>query len=151
VSIRVYICPVVGSGVKADSYRSKAWDIPGAETRSWLPSKLDGTPGSTWTLTVAKADDFSAFDADPTFDDLFGGDLPNTVQTRNDLLAFLRGRTVSDVPVVRRNKITAVLDKYLVRRDDFVGATPLWKVMQRVVATLDDQDDHYGSGFGFGD
>src|SRR3954467_15309612 len=112
MSVRVYICPIIGIGVYPNGYRSKAFDIPGAETRSWLPSKLDGTPGSTWALTVAKADDFSAFDADVTFDDLFGGDLPNSVQTRDDLLAFLRGRTVGDVPVARRNKITSVLDKY---------------------------------------
>ena len=148
--LRVYISPVVGSGTRQDPYRAKALDMAaavGGHGSSFFPSSSDGTPASTWVLCAVRADDFSTLDADATLDDLFGGDLPASVQTREDLLALLRGRTVSDVPVARRNKITAVLDKYGVRRDDFVGSTPLWKVMQRVASTLFEADYSFASAF----
>lgn len=146
MALRVYICPIIGSGTRQDPYRSKGVDY-GFEHTSFLPSKTDGTPGSAWTLSVLRGSDFTAIDADATCDDLFGGDLPDTVDSRNDLLPFLRSRTVANVPTARRNRITGVLDKYGVVRTDIVNATPLWKVMQRVVATVLERDDNFGSAF----
>lgn len=145
--LRVYICPIIGSGTRQDIYRSKAWDVPGAQSSSFLPSKLDGTPASPWVISIVRANDFSAFAADPSFDDLFGGDLPASVQTRDDLITLLRSKTVGDVPLARRNAITAVLDKYGVPRTDFNLTTPLWKVMQRAVSALSEKDDNFGSNF----
>jgi hypothetical protein len=145
VALRAYICPVVGSGTKQDPFRSKAFNY-GLTGSTFLPSKTDGTPASPWALSVVRGD-FTAIDADATCDDIFGGDLPAAVDTRDDLIALLRGRTVADVPVARRNKITAVLDKYGVVRTDFVGTTPLWKVMQRIVSTVLERDDNFASSF----
>jgi len=148
VAVRVYICPWVGSGTKQDPYRSKAVDdMPGIPISSFFPSTLNGVPASTWVLSVIYATDFTAMDADTSCDDLFGGDLPPTVQTRSDLLALLRSRTVGDVPVARRSTITAVLDKYGVVRSDITLTTPLWKVMQRVASTLFEKDDNFASSF----
>jgi hypothetical protein len=133
--IRVYICPVIGSGVKGDSYRSKAATF-GYEYANFIPSNLDGTPKFSWALAVVRSADFTAIEADATCDDLFGGDLPANVDTRPELRALLKNRTVADVPLARRNAIIAVLDKYAVDRTDFTGQTPLWRVFQRVVSTL---------------
>lgn len=146
MAIRVYICPWTGTGTRRDPYRSKTQDY-GYEHTNFFPSKSNGTPASPWILSVVRSDDFTAIDADSTCDDLFGGNLPPTIQTRDDLLALLRTTTVGDVPTVRRNKITGVLDKYAVVRTDFVLTTPLWKVFQRVVSTLLERDDNFGTAF----
>jgi hypothetical protein len=146
VALRVYITPWVGSGTREDPYRSKAVDYY-PEVSTFFPSKVDGTPASAWVVAVIRSSDFTAIDADSTCDDLFAGDLPGTVQTRDDLLTLLRSRTVANVPTARRNAITAVLDKYGVVRSDVVGSTPLWKVMQRVISTALERDDNFGAAF----
>lgn len=138
--IRVYICPVIGTGVKGDPYRSKAHDFGFTHVASFIPSNADGTPASAWALSAIVASDFTAIDADTTCDDLFGGNLPSTLQTKADILAYLRANTVGSVPVTRRKAIQAVLDKYGVVRSDFTNATILWKVMQRVASTLFGKD-----------
>jgi hypothetical protein len=92
--IRVYICPVIGSGVKGDSYRSKAATF-GYEYANFIPSNLDGTPKFSWALAVVRSADFTAIEADATCDDLFGGDLPANVDTRPELRALLKNRTVA--------------------------------------------------------
>lgn len=146
MALRVYICPWIGTGTRQDPYRSKANDY-GLQVNNFFPSKIDGTPASSWVLSVVRGNDFTAIAADAACDDLFAGDLPGTVQTRDDLLTLLRSRTVADVPAARRNAITAVLDKYTIPRGDVVGATPLWRVMQRVVSTLLERDENFASGF----
>lgn len=145
MSLRVYICPWIGNGTRSNAYRSKA-DSYYPNVRNYFPSLLNGPPASPWVLSVVNSNDFSAIDADPTCDDLFAGDLPASVNTMNDIVSFLRARTVADVPLARRNAITAVLDKYNVIRTDIVGSTPLWKVTQRVISTLMERDDNFGFG-----
>lgn len=148
--LRVYICPVVGSGTKQDPYRSKAHDfawVGGAQISDFIPSRLDGTPASPWAVSVIRTNDFAPITGDATCDDLFAGDLPAGVQTRDDLLALIRARTVGDVPAGRRAAIQAVLDKYAVPRADFTLATPLWRVMQRVASTLFEKDDNFAASF----
>jgi hypothetical protein len=106
--VRVYICPVIGSGTKADPYRSKAQTF-GYQYASFMRSNPDGSSAIAWTLTVAASQDFTAIDADATCDDVFAGDLPANVNTRPELLAFLRNRTVGDIPATRRSAVLAVL------------------------------------------
>lgn len=146
MSVRVYICPWDGTGTHADIYRSRAQTL-GYKCSYFLPTLLSGHPASVWVPTVVYANDFTSLDADPACDDVFAGDLPPAVQTREDLLQFLRGRTVSDVPVARRNAIIAVFDKYAINRADFVGATPLWKVFRRMASAVWEQDDRFSDGF----
>jgi hypothetical protein len=120
---------------------------PGVVVSNFIPI-VNGTPASPWTLTVVYGtNDFSALDADPSCDDLFGGNIPATIQSRDDLLAYLRANTVADVPLARRQAIQAVLTKYGVVQSDFVGTTPLWRVFRRVASTLDEQDDNFASMF----
>lgn len=144
--IRVYICPVIGTGTRQDPFRSKASQY-GYQASSFLPSAADGTPAAPWTVTFVRADDFTAIEADATCDDLFAGDLPASVVTREDLLAFLRGRTLSQVPTNRRNAIIAVLDKYGVVRTDLTGTVTVWRLLRRVASTLFEQDDGFASAF----
>lgn len=145
--IRVYICPWVGTGTKQDPYRAKVADLGYPNFSTFFPSRQNGTPASSWVLVVVRSQDFSALDADATCDDLFGGDLPASVTDRDSLLTLLRSRTVGDVPVARRSKITAVLDEYGVARADFTASTPLWKVMQRVASTLFERDENFAASF----
>jgi len=146
MAIRVYICPWVGSGTRIDPYRSKAVDF-GYQVSTFFPSKLDGTPASTWVLSFIRSNEFSGIDADTSCDDLFQGDLPGTIQTKDDLISFLRTRTLGDIPTNRRNAIQGVLDKYLVPRSDFTLTTPVWKLVQRTASTLFEKDDNWGSSF----
>lgn len=133
--IRVYICPVIGSGTKQDPYVSKARTF-GYQFANFIPSNPDGTPRFTWSLAALNSSDWTAIEADAACDDLFAGDLPANIDTRAELRALLKSRAVIDVPLARRNAIIAVLDKYGVDHSDFTGATPLWRVFQRVVSTL---------------
>lgn len=144
--IRVYICPWVGTGTFQDPFRSKAQTYY-PNVNNFLPSKLDGTPAGTWVLSIIRSDTFTAIDADDTCDDLFAGDLPSNINTRDELLAFLRSRTLSQVPTGRRNAMQAVLDKYGVVRTDLTGTVTVWKLMQRVASTLFEKDDNFASGF----
>jgi len=134
--IRVYICPIIGTGVKGNPYKSKGATF-GYQYSNYIPSNpATGVPTSPWSLAVLKSNDWTAIEADPTCDDLFGGDLPANIDTNEELRALLKNRTVSDVPLARRNAIIAVLDKYGVDRSDFTGSTPLWRVFQRVMRDL---------------
>jgi hypothetical protein len=136
MALRVYICPVIGGGTKGNAYRGKAQEY-GYECANFIPDNpATGAPKFSWALAIIRSDDFSAIEADAECDDLFGGDLPASVDTRPELRALLKTRTVADVPLARRNAIIAVLDKYAINRTDFTGQTPLWRVFQRVVSTL---------------
>lgn len=146
MAIRVYICPVVGTGTKADPYRSKATNYH-TTTSSFMPALLTGVPASSWVLTVIRDTSFTAIDADTSCDDLFQGDLPGSLNTREDLLGFLRSRTLADVPAARVPLIQAVLDKYGVVRSDLTGTTTLWRMMRRVASTLFEKDDNFASSF----
>lgn len=147
MAIRVYICPWIGTGSREDPYRSKAY-LYHDNLSSFLPSRLsDGAPASPWVVSFIRDDDFTEIDADATCDDLFAGDLPANVTTREELLAFLRARTIGDVPVGRRAAVQAVLDKYGIVRSDFTLSTPLWRLMRRVASTLFEQDDNFASAF----
>lgn len=152
MSIRVYAGPWVNIGVPPEppTYVSKlenSFAPPVIAAVNYFPSRLDGSPASSWIISFARSDDWTVIEADAEMIDLFAGDLPSAIENRADFLAFLRGRTVSDVPVARRNVITANLDALGVVRADFTGSTKLWKVFQRVVSTLFEKDDNFGAGF----
>jgi hypothetical protein len=153
MALRVYLCPVIGTGTRQDPYRSKAFAYYGGinpgQVTVFHPSKSrgDGSPASTWVISIIRANSFTSIAADATCDDLFAGDLPGTVVDQPTFVAFLAARTVADVPLARRNAITAVLDKYGVNRTDIVGTTPLIKVFQRVASALLEKDDNFGLAF----
>lgn len=135
--------------IKPRSFISKLETFMPPLTRvvNYFPSLLDGSPASSWVVSFGRSGDWTAVEADSQMVDLFAGDLPGSIQNRADFLAFLRGRTVADVPAARRTEIESSLDTLGVRRDDFTGSTSLWKVFQRVVSTLFEKSDNFGAGF----
>lgn len=149
MSVRVWASPWVledrGTGTAYDSKASRyctAW-------ANFFPSNADGTPASAWVVTIGRASDWTAADADAELTDIFGGDLPQAIDSPADLRALLRTRTVGDVPVARRSRITAALDSLGVARADFTLQTPLWKVFQRVASTLFEKDFNFAAKFNF--
>lgn len=149
MSVRVWAGPwVQGTLDGAVVYRPKAADYC-IGFASFFPSRADGTPASSWVLTMGRASSWAAAEADPEMIDLFAGDIPGAIDTPAELRAFLRGRTVGDVPLARRQAIQANLDTLGVARADFLASTPLWKVFQRVASTLFEKDYNFGAKFGF--
>jgi hypothetical protein len=148
MSVRVWACPWVGTGTSDDPYRSRAQQYCTAFA-SFFPSNADGTPASSWVITFGRSADWTAASADAQLTDLFAGDLPGTIDSPADLRAFLRSRTIGDVPLARRQAIQANLDSLGVLRSDFTLTTPLWKVMQRVASTLFEKDANFAGGFNF--
>lgn len=114
-----------------------------------FPSDLTGAPASTWIMTFGRAADWTAASADAQCTDLFAGDLPSTINTVPDLVAYLRPRTVGDVPTARRQTITTNLNNLGIVTSDFTLTTPLLKVLQRILSTLMEKDSNFGTGFVF--
>ena len=149
MSVRVWAGPWVledrGTGLV---YYSKASQYCSGYA-NFFPSNEDGTPASSWVLTMGRAADWTAAEADAELIDLFAGDLPASANTPTELRTFLRTRTVGDVPVARRQAIQANLDALGVVSTDFTASTLLWKVFQRVTSTLFEKDFNFGAAFEF--
>jgi hypothetical protein len=150
MSIRVWISPPVQVDIGGGNlvWKAKAEQYC-LQSVNRFPVNPDGSPASAWVITAGRNADWTAAQADTDLDDLFGGDLPASIDTVDALKSFLRSRTISQVPTARRNAINAVLAEYGVVTTDFNGATPLWRVWQRVCSTLDEQDFNYAGGFKF--
>lgn len=149
MSIRVWVSPpvLVNNGA-FNEWQSTAQKYC-AGFNNFFPSNADGSPASAWIITVGRAADWTAASADTALVDLFGGDLPSTIDTIAGLTALLRTRTVADVPLARRTAIINALDSIGVVHSDFTGTTPLWKVFQRVISTLAEKDSNFAAGFSF--
>lgn len=129
----------MGTGTRFDPFRPKTRNY--FEECSMLISiGSNGLPNTSWVVSFVRGEDFTGIDADPECDDLFAGDLPNNLETKADVVQFLRTRTLSDVPTGRRNAMIATLDKYGVVRTDLVGSVPVWKMVQRVASTLTEKN-----------
>lgn len=133
--IRLFITPIIGDGSEDNPFRTKAADF-GYQYSAFLPAKADGTPKFLWVLVVLKSNNFTAIDADTSCDDLLQGDLPAGINTKAEFIAFLKSRTVGDVPLARRQAIIAVFDKYGIDRSDFTLQTSLWRCFRRAVSHL---------------
>jgi hypothetical protein len=150
MSVRVWAGPwVQDTFAGATRWKSQAEQYCTGGFSNFFPSNLDGSPASTWVITAGRAQDWTAAIADASLTDIFAGDLPGTINSRDDLIAFLRGRTVGDVPLARRQAIQANLDSLGVARADFTLTTPLWKVFQRIISTLFEKDGNFASVFSF--
>jgi hypothetical protein len=146
MSVRVWAAPPITVN---GNHLSKAEQYCTGGCVNFFPSNPDGTPASTWVITIGRAANWTAASTDTALVDLFAGDLPDTINTPSDLRALLRTRTVGDVLPARRQAIQAQLDTLAVPRADFTLTTPLWKVFQRVVSTLFEKDANFAAGFSF--
>lgn len=145
MSIRLYWSPIIGTGTKADKYRPTAFDKPKLGANAVIPSiprynalgdeQVDwGKPKFVRTLCLVSAEDWTAFDADVNEILL----LPDLVlNTRAELLDAIKGRTVVDIPVAYRTRWLDVLATFGVSTADITGATPLARVLRRVLVSID--------------
>lgn len=63
MTMRYYLCPVVGSGKKDDPFRSKAAHYSRPHV-SVMPSAVDGSPAHAWCLTLVDTEDHAPLIAD---------------------------------------------------------------------------------------
>lgn len=63
MTLRYYICPVVGTGTRADPYRTGA-SLHDVASASVIPSRADGAPAFPWCLTLVDAADHAPLLAD---------------------------------------------------------------------------------------
>jgi hypothetical protein len=110
----------------------------------YWPVGLDGQPASTWVLTMCRATDWSLADADTRLINLFGPELNGTEETRDDFIAALSAKTLSQVGATRADAIKARLDALGVPYADFTGSTTMWELFNRLLGILATRDYKWG-------
>ena len=138
------ISPVVQ--IAPNAYAAKAEQYC-THSVSKLPAREDGWNATTWALTFGRAADWTAAIADSQIEFLFP--VPGSVDTADELRAFLRSRTIGDLTGPQRTNLQAILDNHGVNRADFTLATTGAQVMKRVVAALEEQDFGFGMNWHF--
>ena len=133
MATRYYICPIVGTGTETDTYRAKVVDYPHIETSSAIDAGV-----RSWCLVRVKADDFTAINADPQCVDVLErlSDVSGA-NTRQEIAAWLKSRTVGDVPAAARNRIQNRLTTLGVSTTGITLQTTLWDVLLRVYRTIE--------------
>jgi hypothetical protein len=136
MAIRLYICPIIGVGTYEDPYRAKAGDLGVRYCGELIPSNADGSPKFSVTLIAVPQASWSALDADPTFERLFGVDLPDTVNTWADLKTFLQSKTVADIPTLRRQALNTRLSNRGFDTSQVTLTTTWFQVLRGMVRQL---------------
>jgi len=137
MSIRVYICPIVGDGLSpATAFRAKVGSLADGHT-AVVPSNADGTPKFNWAIVVARAVSWTNADADSTCVRTFGIDLPDTIDTWTDMKAFLQSKTVGDIPATRRQALNTLLTNHGIDTSQVTLATTWWQVLRGIVTQID--------------
>lgn len=138
MSLRLYFAPIVGDGLSEQTaFRTK---VPGTVS-SVIPSRADGRPVFSFALTMARAADWTAYDADPTLDRLFGIDLPDSIETFADLKAYLQSKTVGDIPLARRTALNTRLTSRGFDTSQVTLATTWWRVLKGAYAQMGMSDN----------
>lgn len=146
MSLRFYLCPIVGDGLTNEtSFRPKLYGIA---TFAWMiPSKPDGTPQFTWAAAVVRATDWTALDADATLEKLFDtADLPDTINTFAEIKAFLQSKTVGDIPLARRQALNTRLIAHGIDTSQVTLATTWLQVLRGIYRHLNGGVDIVGDG-----
>lgn len=146
MTIRVWASPPV---LVNGAYFAKAEQYCDGGHINIFPSNSDGTPASTWVITVGRSSNWTAASADAQLTDVFAGDLPSAVDTIPEFKALLRNTTISKLSVARRNAINTALNSLGVATSDFTGTTSMAKVFKRLASTCVEKDDNFGMSFSF--
>lgn len=147
MGIRIYICPIIGTGADNDDWRASG--VP-QNYSSIIPSNpVDGSPLFPWALVVARATNWSAQDANATLERLFGIDLPDTVDTWAEMKALLQSRTVADIPAARRQALNDRLTARGIDTSQVTLQTTWWQVLRGIVRHLNGGVDSKGDGVRF--
>lgn len=97
-----------------------------------LPAKVGGALARNWCVVIARASNWSALDADSELERVFSIDLPDNLDSVPELLAFLRSRTVGQIPTARRNALQSRLAALGVDLTGIGLASTWFEVFQRV-------------------
>lgn len=130
---RYYICPVVGVGSDADPQRPKVANYSTAvnpiNVSAAILTDALGKPARTWCLARVQGADLSAIDADAQCVDILEK-LPDAAgDTRAEIVAWLKSKTVADVPPPARSRINARLVDAGVDTSGITLATTLFQVV----------------------
>lgn len=139
MGVRYVVCPIVGTGAEADPYRAKVADY-GANHTCAIPTGPTGAPLRSWCLVAVNAADLTAIDADPDIKDIVEKFADGFNGNFAAIKAFLRTRTVGDVPVAKRTAINARLTALGVNTTGLTLTSTLWEVAQRIKNFLEPGD-----------
>jgi hypothetical protein len=145
MSLRIMLSPAVQ--IAPNVYQPKAERYCSGGCVHIVPSLLTGIPASSVVLTLGRAADWTAADADAQIELVIA--VPTNINTPAELVNRLRTATVGDLTTAQRTSMQAVFDNHGIPRGDFVLATPLSKVFRRLVSWLFEQDESFGFGFSF--
>lgn len=140
MTLRIYLCPIIGDGLTPETaFRPKLDGL--AEYSVRIPHQANGTPRRNWTICIASNPVWTLLDVDSTLERLFGIDLPDAIDTRAELRAFLQSKVVGDIPPARRR---ALNDRLTAKGMDTSGITlqTTWlQVLRAIILFITDNED----------
>jgi hypothetical protein len=143
MSIRVMISPPVL--VAPNAYATKAEQYCHGGFVNYFPSNADGTPASTWVLTIGRAPDWTAADADPDVTRIFSHPGDNVPAMKD---AF-RSSSWGDLSGAERTRLIAVFGAIALPVSDFTAATQRWRIVRRMISWLMGMDENLAAGSNF--
>jgi hypothetical protein len=138
MSARCMISPVINPTPNSQTTKAEQYCDLGCENRYAIRSAIDGRVAVPWSLTIGRATDWTAAEADPEIEFLFT--VPAGVNTKAELRAWLQSVTLADLTVAQRTRLQTIFDAHSINRADFTGATTGLQAAKRVVDTLVAQD-----------
>lgn len=127
------ISPVINPTPNAQVPKAEQYCNLGTEHR-WAIRAIDGRTAVTWALTIGRATDWTAAEADPQIEFLFT--VPAGVNTKAELRAWLQSVTLGDLTLAQRQNLQTIFDAHSINRADFTLATTGLQAAKRVVDTL---------------
>ena len=134
MAFRVIISPVINPTPNAQTAKAEQYcNLGCVNYYALLPT---GRVNVSWALTIGRATDWSLALADPQINFLFV--IPENIDTRVDLRAFLSTNTIGDLTVPQQTALQELFDVQGINRTDFTlsttGATVLRRVIDHLVA-----------------
>lgn len=112
-----------------------------------FPSKADGRNASAWVMTIGRATNWTAANADPEIEFLFP--VPAEVDTADEFRDHLRVTTFGELTAAQKTNLQTIFDAHAIPRTDFTAVTTLAQVVQRVASFLFEKDHNFSMGFNF--
>lgn len=143
MSLRLYWSPIVGTGTTDDPFRASLEDKAGIKrTSSVIQAKPPytvqgdlnpdaGKPRHSHALVLAKADDWSAVEADAA--ELLLTEFPDGQR----FIGRIKSAKVADLSSARRTAWLMVLGDLGAPMGDITGATPMVRVLRRLFYHVD--------------
>lgn len=133
MSIRIWISPPVE---RAPNVWMSLAEQYCRRSVNWFPTGPNGTPASSWVVTMGESDDWSGADADGVMFDPFNNILPLSIDTVNALRTYLHNTRLTDVPASVEARLRGKATQLSIPMDDMSSMTTLAEVLERIVMTL---------------